>query len=121
VIDQQPQIELGSLELRRREPLEALAQRRPGDVDRVGLPALATAAPNVGHQPGRDSCDALAPFDQEPLERSRYVPAVLERPHALITQLARPGQQRAEPLAADLDRSLAEQLAGRRTDSGDRV
>ena len=49
------------------------------------------------------------------------MPAVLQRPDPLTTQPSRPDQQRAEPMDADLDRSLAEQLAGRRADRGDRV
>ena len=48
VIDEQPQVELGAVQLRGRQRIQALAQRRPGDrdrVDAVGLPALASAAP----------------------------------------------------------------------------
>ena len=44
VIDEQPQIELGTVQLRGRQRIQAFAQRRPGDrerVDAVGLPALA--------------------------------------------------------------------------------
>jgi len=74
-----------------------------------------------GHQVGRDAQHPLAALDQEPLEGPGHVPAVLQRPDALIVELARPRQQRAEPRAADLDRALAHQLAGRRADAGDRV
>ena len=35
MIDQQPQIELGPLKLRRRQRAEAFTQRRAGDRDRV--------------------------------------------------------------------------------------
>ena len=48
VVDQQPQIQLGTFQLRGRQRIQAFAQRRPGDrdrVDAVGLPALAGAPP----------------------------------------------------------------------------
>ena len=47
VIDQQPQIEFGAVQLRGRQRVQAFAQRRAGDrerVDAVGLPAPASAA-----------------------------------------------------------------------------
>ena len=48
VIDEQPQVELGTVQLRGRQRVQAFAQRRPGDrdrVDAVGLPAPASVAP----------------------------------------------------------------------------
>ena len=42
------------------------------------------------------------------------MPAVLDRPDPLAAEPARPDQQRGEALGADLDRPLANQLAGRR-------
>ena len=117
VIDQQPQIEFGALELRRRQRIQAFAQRRPRDrerVDAVGLTALARAATRVGHQLGRHAHDALAALDQKPLEGARDVSAVLQRPHPSPPESARPDEQRGEPLGADLDGLLAQQLAGRR-------
>ena len=103
VIDQQPQIELGPVQLRGRQRVQALAQRRPRDrdrVDAVGLPALASARAATS----AISCvvhahHALAALDQKPLERARDVPAVLQRPHPLAAEAARPDQQRGEPLA----------------------
>ena len=53
VIDQQPQIELGPAQVRRRQRVEAFAQRGPGDrerVDAVGLAATAGLAPRPGGQ-----------------------------------------------------------------------
>ena len=47
MVDEQPQIELGAFQLRGRQRIQAFAQRRPGDrdrVDAVGLPAPASAA-----------------------------------------------------------------------------
>ncbi len=86
VIDQQPQIQLGSLQLRRRQGGQAFAHRRSGDgdrVDAVGLPALTAAAPCAGHQPGRDTHNTFPALDQESLKRSRHMPAVLEPPDPL--------------------------------------
>ena len=54
-------------------------------------------------------------------KRARHVPAVLQRPHPLAVQAARPDQQRAEPARADRGGLLTEHLAGRRRDGGDRV
>ncbi len=71
VIDQQPDVELDAGQLGRREPLDALAQRRAGDgerVDAVGLAAITSGAALAGHQPGRDPDDAFAVDEQEPLE-----------------------------------------------------
>ena len=124
VIDQQPQIELGPVQLCCGQLIQALAQRRPGDrdrVDAVGLPALAPRAPRRRHQPGRDANDALAANDQEPLKRSGDMPAILKRPCPLARQAPSPEHQRTEPASADRDRLLAQQLSRRRIDRGDRV
>ena len=78
--DEQPQIEFGTLQLRRRQGIQAFAQRRPRDrdrVDAVGLPAPASAPPRVGHQLARHTHDALAALDQKALEGARDVAAVL--------------------------------------------
>ena len=117
VIDQQPQIQLGTFQLRGRQRIQAFAQRRPGDrdrVDAVGLPAPASAPTRVGHQPRRDAQNPLAAADQKPLKGPRDVPAVLDRPDPLALQAARPDEQRGEALGADLDRLLTHQLARRR-------
>jgi len=124
MIDEQPQIELATLQLRGRQGVQALAQRRPRDrdrVDAVGLPAPAGAAPRVGHQLRRHAQDPLAACDQKALEGARDVPAVLDRPDPFAGELARPEDQRGEALGADLDGLLADQFAGRRCDRGDRV
>ena len=56
----------------------------------------------------------FAALDQKPLQRRRDVPAVLDRPHAIVAQPARPSQQTCGALGARQDGLLAEQLAGRR-------
>ena len=124
VIDQQPQVELGPIQPRGGQRVKALSEGRPGDrdrVDAVGLPALATPLAGRGHQLGRDAHDALPARQQEPLKGARHVPAVLKRPHPFTPQATRPDHQAAEPASTDRDRLLAEHLARRRTDRGDRV
>jgi hypothetical protein len=119
MVHEQPQIELGALKLRRRQGIQALAQRRPRDrdrVDAVGLPAPAGAATRGGHQLRRHAQDPFAALDQKPLQGARDVPAVLQRPHPFGAELARPNDKRGETLGADLDRPLAEQFPGYRRD-----
>jgi hypothetical protein len=72
VVDQQPQVELGSFQLRGRQLVEPLAQRRPSDGDRVDavrFAALAATAPRLGHQPRRDPQNPLSALDEEALKR----------------------------------------------------
>src|SRR4051794_13115866 len=49
------------------------------------------------------------------------MPTVLERPHPLAVEAARPPQQAIEPAPTDRDRLLTPQLAGHRRDRGDRM
>jgi hypothetical protein len=84
VIDEQPQVELGPVQLPGREAFQALLQRGAGDVDRVDrirLAALTGAPAALRGQVRRDPQDALAATDQKPLQRPGDVPAVLKRPH----------------------------------------
>ncbi len=95
MIDEQPQVELGALQLRRRQRVQALAQRRSRDrhrVDAVGLAALTSAAPRASHQLRRHPQDPLAAVDQKPLERPRDMPTILDRPDPLAAEPARPAQ-----------------------------
>jgi hypothetical protein len=71
VIDQQPQIQLGPIQMRDREGLHAFLQRGAGDtqcVDRIGLAALPGALASDGRQVRRDPQHPLAASDQKPLE-----------------------------------------------------
>jgi hypothetical protein len=85
----------------------------------IGLAAVATRAPLAGHQPRRDAHDALTVDEQEPFKGTGDMPAVLERPDPVVLEAAPPFQRCSEAAAADLDRLLAQQLAGARADSGD--
>ena len=98
---EQPDLELSAGEPRGRQRVDSLSERRPCDregVDRVGLPALADPAAGVGHQPWGEAHDRLAAIDQEPLQRPGHVPDVLDHPHPLEIELARPLQQVTESL-----------------------
>src|SRR5215211_55920 len=124
MVDQQPQVELGPIQVRGPERLKTLLQRDAGHVervDRIGLAPPTSALTRVGRQVRRDPQHPLTALDQEPLQRPRHVSAILKRPHALILEPARPPQQRAEPPLADRDGLLAEQLAGCRGDRRSRV
>jgi hypothetical protein len=124
VVDEQPQVELRSVQVRGREGLQALLQRGAGDVecvDRVRLAAPAGALACLRGQVRRDPHHALAALDQEPLQRSGDVAAILKRPHAVAVEAARPPQQGAEAAPADLDGLFTEQLAGCGRHGGDRV
>jgi hypothetical protein len=124
VIDQQPDVELDAGQLRRRQAVEALAQRGPGDgqgVDAVGLAAIAAGATRVAHELGRYPDDAFPAGQEKPLEGARHVPAVLKRPGAIVAEAARPVQQRDEAGLADLDRLVTQRLAGGRGDRRDGV
>ena len=71
VIDEQPQIQLGPVQVRGREGVKALLQRDPSDserVDRIGLAALTRAPTGCRAQVGRDPQHPLAAADQKPLQ-----------------------------------------------------
>ena len=104
VIDEQPQVELGPVQVRGRQRVEAFAQRRAGDrdrVDAVGLPARPGRAARVGHQLRRHPQHPLAAGDQKPLKAS---PATCRQSSSAQTRspsrLARPDQQRREAARA---------------------
>jgi hypothetical protein len=59
------------------------AQRRTSDgegVDRVGLAVAAGAVADMGHQLGRNACDALTGTEKVAFESARQVAAVLDGP-----------------------------------------
>ena len=110
----------------RRQRLDPSAQRRARDrhrVDLIGLPALDGS--NVGvrrHQPRRDAHDAFAATDQEPLERARDMPAVLQAPRPARHRARAPSPATSRTLAAPTwTVLLAQHLTGRDVDRGERV
>ena len=107
VIDQQPQVELGPFQVRGRQRVQAFAQRRAGDgdrVDAVGLAALARRRAARGHQRAVDPQNTFSALDQKPLQGARHMPAVLQRPHPLGAQPSRPAATTRRTHGADLDR-----------------
>jgi hypothetical protein len=120
---QQSNLELGSGEPGRRERLDALPERGASDrqrVNRIGLPTLTDPLPGLGHQPGREADDRLTAIDQEPLQSPGHVPDVLDHPHPLTVELARPLQQLTEPLTPSSDPTLRD-LHPERVDRDPRV
>ena len=99
MIDQQPQIQLGTVQLRRRQGVQAFAQRGARDRERVDAVGLAASRPLRRTPPSASSgpADPLAAADQKPLEGPRDVPAVLHRPDPLAAQAARPRNSAANP------------------------
>ena len=91
VIDQQPQVELGPVQVRRRQRVQAFAQRRPGDrerVDAVGLAAPARLAPRRRHQA---CCGPAAPARRARSETAPTSPRHAGSPPA-PTPALRPGR-----------------------------
>jgi hypothetical protein len=59
--------------------------------------------------------------EQEPLEGTGDMAAVLQRPHPVVAQAGGPGQRVGEPAITDHDRLVARQRAGARSDGSERV
>jgi hypothetical protein len=93
MIGEQPNIERSPVQVRAWDVLDPFLQRCSGDgerVDRVGLPALARGAASACHVFRSDPHDVFPARDEESLERTGHVPAVLDRPDPLGVELARP-------------------------------
>ena len=124
VVDQQPQVELGPVQLRgrqrRRCPSRNAARATAiasmlSDLPRSRPPRR--RRPSACRDPHTRSPRAIKNRSKEPDTCRQSSSAQTRSP----LQPARPDQQRREPARADLDRLLAQQLAGRRSDRGDRV
>ena len=124
VIDQQPQVELGTFQLRRRQLGEAFAQRRLAtaiasmlsDFPRSRPPRRAAAINLVGTRTTR-SPRSIRKRSKEPDTCRQSSSAQTRSPSSPRAQT----NERVEPSDADLDRSLAQQLAGCQPNRGDRV
>src|ERR671911_2584842 len=92
------------------EALHAVLDDRPRDRERVDLIRLARralAAAGCPHPVRRDAHDPLAGRDQRLLEPARDMPAVLDRPHPLVIESARPAQRGQMSRLLGLDLALA--------------
>jgi hypothetical protein len=88
-----------------------MGKRRAGDgegVDRIGLAARAARAARLAHQARRHPPHADAALEQQPLEPSGDVSAVLEREEDLLVERQRPAQDPLVAVPARGDRALAQ-------------
>jgi hypothetical protein len=118
VIREQADLHRGLVEVGGGEGLHAVLDRRSGDrqrVDLIRLARLALPAPGGAHPVRRHPHDPLTSRDQRLLEVARDVPAVLDRPHPLVIQPARP------PHGGQIPRLLGRDLAGAALSPGPRV
>ena len=102
VIDQQPQVELGPIQVRDRERLQALLQRGAGDgerVDRIGLAALTSALA----APSRTGASGSA----TPARRGRSETAPTTPRHAGSPQAPRPARHQGRAPTATAHRTRA--------------
>ena len=119
MIPQQSQLERALIQPRRRERPDALADGGARDrerIERIGLAARARALARSGHQLRRHPHDALAARDQKALQAPGHVPAVLQRPHPLAAETARPAHQHIEPVRVRGCRPHPTRHASRRLD-----
>jgi hypothetical protein len=93
VIEQQADLHCLLVQIRGREAVGPVLDDRAGDrerVDLVRLPRLTLPAPGGAHPLGCDAHDPFAGGQQRLLQPAGDLPAVLDRPHPLIIEPARP-------------------------------
>ena len=106
MIEQQADLHRLLVQIRDREPLDAVLDDRAGDrqrVDLIGLARLALPLPRGTHPVRRHPHDPLARRKQRLLEPARARPAVLDRPHAIVIQPTRPPDRGQMPRVIGLD------------------
>jgi hypothetical protein len=124
VVAEQPDLHRLLVEVGGGKALDAVLDHGPGDrerVDLVRLARLALAAAGGAHPLWRHAHDPLAGRDQRLLEPARDVAAVLDRPHPLFVQPARPAQRGQMPRLLGLDLPGAAHPACPRVHSRQRV
>jgi len=100
MVVQEANLKRALIKERGREALHALPNDSTRDgsrVDLVRLARLALATPCLTHHPWRDPNNTLTSRDQRLLKTPGEMPAVLDRPHALPIELARPAKSGAMP------------------------
>jgi hypothetical protein len=93
VIAKEPDLHCLVIQIRGRETLNAVPDDGSGDresVDLIGLARLTLPTPRSTHHPWGHADDALTRSDQSLLEAARDMPAVLNRPHAIVVEPACP-------------------------------
>jgi hypothetical protein len=124
MIEQQADLDRPLVQIRDREPLDPVTYDRAGDrerVDLIGLARLALPVARGAHPMRRDAHDPLAGGQQRLLEPARDVPAILDRPHPLLIQAARPPDRGEMPRIIRLDLPAAADPAGSLVDRRERV
>ena len=99
VIGDQPDLHRLLVQIRRREALHPVLDDSAGDrerVDLVRLARLSLATPRLADPVRRDAHNSLASGDQRLLKPAGDMPAVLDRPHPLVIQAARPLHRRRD-------------------------
>src|SRR5205085_12423295 len=102
----------------------ALLDDRPGDrqrVDLIGLAQLALALAGSAHPLRRHAHDPLARRQQRLLKPPGPVPAVLDRPHAILIQPTRPADRGQMPAIGRVDLTMAALPTGSLIDRRQRV
>ena len=107
VIQQQADLHGPLVQIGDRELLDPVLDDRPGDrqrVDLIGLARLALALAGGAHALRRNPEHSLTGGHQSLLETVRHQAAVLDRPHAIVAQAARPADrgQMPRPVRSDL-------------------
>ncbi len=124
VVCDQPDVHRPFVQVRGREAIDAVLDDRAGDrlrVDLIGLAALALALTGGAHHLRRHPDYPLARRQQRLLEATGDLPAVLDRPHPLLVQPARPADRRQMPGLVRFDLAAAARAAGSLVDRGERV
>ncbi len=117
VVEQEPQLQGPLVEVGAGKGLGTLSERRPGDgqrIDRVRLAPRAFPPAALAHQLRRHPDHALARGNQEPLEGTGDVAAVLDRPDPFGVEASPPGEELAKPRLPGCGRQLAGELTGAR-------
>src|SRR5215207_7019096 len=124
VIADQPDLHRFLIEMGGGEALHPVLDHGAGDrerVDLVRLARLALPAPGGAHPARRYPYDPLAGREQRLLEPPRDVPAVLDRPHPLVIEPARPAHRGQMPRLLGLDLARAAHPTGSLVDGRQRV
>jgi hypothetical protein len=124
VIGDQPDLHCPLVQKHDREAVDPVLDDRAGDrqrVDLIGLARLALALAGGAHPLRRDPDDLLAGGQQRLLKALGDVPAVLDRPHAIIIQAAGPADRGQMPRLVGLDLAVAADPAGSLVDRRERV
>jgi hypothetical protein len=124
VIREQPDLHRPLVQMCHGETLDPILDDGTGDrerVDLVGLAGLALPTPGGAHPVRRHPDHPLTGGDQRLFEPTRDVPAVLDRPHALVIELARPPHRGQIPQLLSLDLTLPAHPAGPLVDRRQRV